>query len=95
MCKSFTGSRLSVAHTRFNIMQQFHGIRASRFQAVALAFAPRSFALQVCKVALALARRNYLHSFSRDSRILIIIVPKEGFRIMRVQQLRWFSVLKS
>eukprot|EP00959_Pyramimonas_sp_CCMP1952_P194908 4075864-Pyramimonas_sp.AAC.1 len=39
------GSRLSAANNRFKHLQKFHGLGAGRFQNVALALAPRKFAL--------------------------------------------------
>eukprot|EP00959_Pyramimonas_sp_CCMP1952_P078229 1635123-Pyramimonas_sp.AAC.1 len=63
------GSRFSAAHIRFQNSQEFHWLRASPFQTVALALAQRIFVLKICshglqagrfqKVALALAPRTF------------------------------------
>eukprot|EP00959_Pyramimonas_sp_CCMP1952_P368214 7713023-Pyramimonas_sp.AAC.1 len=43
------GPRLGAAHIRFNTLQELHGLEAGRFQNVALALAPRTFVLNICK----------------------------------------------
>eukprot|EP00959_Pyramimonas_sp_CCMP1952_P069474 1449983-Pyramimonas_sp.AAC.1 len=47
---STCGSRFSAEHIRFFLnLQELHGLRAGRSQNVALALAPRKFALNICK----------------------------------------------
>eukprot|EP00959_Pyramimonas_sp_CCMP1952_P319343 6682355-Pyramimonas_sp.AAC.1 len=46
---STSGSRIRATHIRFKDSQELHGLRAGRFQNVAVAFAPRTFLLQHCK----------------------------------------------
>eukprot|EP00959_Pyramimonas_sp_CCMP1952_P384534 8059044-Pyramimonas_sp.AAC.1 len=43
------GSRLSTAHIRFKALQNLHGLRAVPFQNVALALAPHTFVVNICK----------------------------------------------
>eukprot|EP00959_Pyramimonas_sp_CCMP1952_P180330 3770916-Pyramimonas_sp.AAC.2 len=45
---STCGSRRSAEHTRSKQLQQFHGLRAGRFQNVTLALAPRAFVVTSC-----------------------------------------------
>eukprot|EP00959_Pyramimonas_sp_CCMP1952_P339965 7119744-Pyramimonas_sp.AAC.1 len=40
------GSRLKAAHIHYVGLTKFHGLRAARFQNVALALAPRTFVLK-------------------------------------------------
>eukprot|EP00959_Pyramimonas_sp_CCMP1952_P435060 9109974-Pyramimonas_sp.AAC.1 len=43
------GSRFSAAQIRVKHSQESHGVRAGRFQTVALALAPCAFVLNICK----------------------------------------------
>eukprot|EP00959_Pyramimonas_sp_CCMP1952_P085337 1784491-Pyramimonas_sp.AAC.1 len=58
------GYRLGAAHISLNKLQELHGLRAGRFQNVALVLAPRTFVL----------------NNAGSSRIPMISVPEKVFR---------------
>eukprot|EP00959_Pyramimonas_sp_CCMP1952_P384429 8056829-Pyramimonas_sp.AAC.1 len=67
----------------FLTLQEFRRLRAVPFQHMALALAPRAFVCTICKS----------FTVSHDQRTRDDVF--QGFKIMRVQQLRWFAVLTS
>eukprot|EP00959_Pyramimonas_sp_CCMP1952_P180033 3764546-Pyramimonas_sp.AAC.1 len=78
------GFRISAAHVRLKHLQEFYGLRACRFQNVALSLAPRTFVYNKCE------------SFTDRGRFLF---SKCGFRLSTAhipfQNLQEFDGLKA